>query len=163
VEDEDWGEYLVDTSTQEKRAQLAAIVGEWIDQCARDGFDAVEIDNLDSYSRSNGLLTEDDNVAFMALLSARAHGAGLAIAQKNSVELLGRVTELGTDFAVAEECNRWNECADYQAVYGNLVYVIEYREQDFAAGCAAFPELAIVLRDLDVSAPGSSSYVYQGC
>jgi hypothetical protein len=70
---------------------------------------------------------------------------------------------MGTDFAIAEECNRYDECGDYQAVYQDRVFVIEYREQDFVAGCSDFPELSIVLRDLNVSAPGASSYVYDGC
>ncbi len=163
VIDADWDEYLLDTSTADKRGALAAILSDWMAQCAADGYDAVELDNLDSYSRSGGLLTENDNVALMALLSAAAHGEGLAVGQKNSAELLPRAAEMGTDFAVAEECNRWGECDAYQAVYGNRVYVIEYRQQDFAAGCAAFPELSIVLRDVDVSTPGSGSYVFDGC
>jgi hypothetical protein len=99
----------------------------------------------------------------MQLLAGVAHEHGLAIAQKNSSELLDRVTQLGTDFAVAEECNRYDECGDYKAAYGDLVFVIEYRQQDFQKGCQNFPELSIVLRDLDVSSPGSASYVYQGC
>jgi hypothetical protein len=163
VVDEDWGELLLDTSTAEKRSALTTIVGGWITKCKIDGFDAVEIDNLDSYSRSNGLLTQDNNVALMKTLSEVAHTSNLAIAQKNSTELLGRASELGTDFAVAEECNRWGECADYQAVYGNLVFIIEYRTQDFTKGCTDYPELSIVLRDLDVSIPSSSNYVYDGC
>jgi hypothetical protein len=138
-------------------------VGEWIAGCAAAGFDAVEIDNLDSYSRSDGLLTQDQNVAFMSLLSALAHASGLAIAQKNSVELLGEIGTMGTDFAIAEECNRWNECGDYQSAYGDLVFVIEYRQQDFDTGCADFEELSIVLRDLDVTTPSSASYVYDAC
>jgi len=160
---EGWGEYLLAGGTGGKRAALAAIVGGWIEQCAADGFDAVEIDNLDSYSRSEGLLTEAAAVAFMGSLSAVAHGAGLAIAQKNSAELLDRVAEMGTDFSVAEECNRWSECGDYQEAYGDRVFVIEYRQQDFEAGCADFPELSIVLRDLNVTAPGSGTYVYDAC
>jgi len=163
VLDEDWGEYLLDVGTEAKRAALAGIVGGWIEQCAADGFDAVEIDNLDSFSRSGGLLAEEDAVAFMALLSAVAHDAGLAVAQKNSAELLGWAAEMGTDFAVAEECNRWSECGDYQDTYGDRVFVIEYRRQDFEAGCADFPELSIVLRDRDVTGPGSDTYVYDGC
>jgi hypothetical protein len=161
--DADWGEMLLDTSTDAKRTQLAAIVGSWITQCKTDGFNAVEIDNLDSYSRSSGLLTQANNIAFMALLSAIAHQNGLAIAQKNSSELVGSVAAMGTDFAVVEECNRYSECDTYTAVYGNLVFIIEYRTQDFQAGCNKYPELSIVLRDLDVSTPSSSSYVYQGC
>jgi hypothetical protein len=163
VVDPDWGEDLLDTSTDVKRTALAAIVGGWISQCAADGFNAVEIDNLDSYSRSGGLLTQANNVAFMALLSATAHSNGLAVGQKNSVELLGSSSEMGTDFAVAEECNRYDECDAYRAVYGDLVFAIEYRLQDFQAGCANHPELSIVLRDLDVSTPSSSTYVYDGC
>ena len=163
VVDPDWGEMLLDTSTDAKRTQLAAIVGGWITQCKTDGFNAVEIDNLDSYSRSTGLLTQANNIAFMALLSGIAHQNGLAIAQKNSSELVGSVAAMGTDFAVVEECNRYSECDTYTAVYGNLIFVIEYRLQDFQVGCSKYPELSIVLRDLDVSTPSSSSYVYQGC
>jgi hypothetical protein len=163
VVDEDWGETLLDTSTAAKRTELASVIGGWITQCKTDGFNAVEIDNLDSYSRSNGLLTQANNVAFMALLSSAAHASGLAIAQKNSGELLGSISSMGTDFAVVEECNRYSECDQFQAAYGNLVFIIEYRQQDFQKGCTAYPELSIVLRDLNVSSPGSSGYVYQGC
>src|SRR6478752_8629660 len=163
VIDEDWGEYLLDTSTETKRAALSQIVGEWIIKCADDGFDAVEIDNLDSYSRSSGLLDEDGNVSFMASLSAVAHAHGLAIGQKNSAELVPRASELGTDFAVAEECNRYSECDAYTAHYGAHVLSIEYRRQDFDKGCQAFPELSIVLRDLDLTTPTSSKYVFDGC
>jgi hypothetical protein len=154
---------LLDTSTPEKRGALADIVGGWIAGCKAAGFHAVEIDNLDSYSRSNDLLSQDDNVAYMRLLSDRAHAVGMAIAQKNSTELLERVPDMQTDFAVAEECNRWDECDDYRTVYGDRVFVIEYRQQDFDAGCRDFPGLSIVLRDLEVSTPSSGSYVYDGC
>ena len=163
VEDANWGEYLLDTSSAEKRAGLLAIVKPWISGCKERGFDAIEVDNLDSYSRSGKLLTEDNNVAFLNLLADFAHAQGLAVGQKNSSELLSRKSEMGTDFAVAEECNTWDECGDYQSAYGNRVYVIEYVEADFDKGCSAFPELSIVLRDLDVTTPGSSSYVYEGC
>ena len=163
VIDPDWDEIILDVTTPESRSALAVIVGGWIDGCAEDGFDAIEIDNLDTYSRSGGLISQDDAVAFMRLLSDIAHGHGLPIAQKNSTEVLGRRSEMGTDFAIAEECNRYSECGDFTAVYGDLVLVIEYRRTDFDAGCRDFPELSIVLRDLNLSAPGSGSYVYDGC
>lgn len=149
--------------TPAKRDALATIVGGWIAQCAADGFDAVEIDDLDSYTRSDGLLVESDNVAFMSVLSDIAHSHGLAAAQKNSTGLLGDAGTMGTDSAIAEECNRWNECGDYQSVYGDLVFVIEYRQQDFSSGCSDFSELSIVLRNLAVSTPSSGGYVYDAC
>jgi len=163
VVDPDWDEMLLDTSTPQKRQGLADIVGGWIKGCATDGFDAVEVDNLDSYSRSGARLSQSNNVAFMKLLSDMGHQAGLAMGQKNSTELLSSRSAMGTDFAVAEECNRYSECGDYTAVYGDLVFVIEYRDQDFNAGCQNFPELSIVRRDVNVSTPSSGSYVYKGC
>jgi len=163
VIDPDWDEMLLDPSTPAKREAIAAIVGGWIEGCASDGFDAVEIDNLDSYSRSGGRLTQDHAVALMRLFADAAHARGLAIAQKNSTELLARRAEMGTDFAVAEECNRYDECGEYVSAYGDGVLVIEYRRADFDAGCADFPGLSIVLRDLDLETPSSPSYVFDGC
>lgn len=108
-------------------------------------------------------MSQNDAVAFMRMLGDIAHGHGLPIAQKNSAEVLGRRGEMGTDFAVVEECNRYSECGDFTAVYGGYVLVIEYRRTDFDAGCRDFPELSIVLRDLNLRAPGAASYVYDGC
>lgn len=163
VIDPDWDEMLLDVTTPDQREALAAIVGGWIDGCAAAGYEAVEIDNLDTYSRSGGRIEEDDAVAFMQLLSARAHGAGLAIAQKNSAEIIGRRAEMGTDFAVAEECNVYDECDVYTAAYGDAVLVIEYEADAFSTGCAAFPQLSIVLRDLDLVSPSDGGYVFDGC
>ncbi len=163
VIDTDWNEMLIDISTPAKRTAVAAIVGGWIDGCAAAGFDAVEIDNLDSFTRSGGLLREADAVATMRMFSDAAHARGLPAAQKNSAELVGRKAELGTDFVVAEECNRYSECDTYTDAYGDYVLVIEYRRADFDTGCAAFPGLSIVLRDLDLVVPTASGYVFDGC
>ena len=163
VIDPDWNEMILDVRTEAKRQRLATIVEEWMEGCQIAGFDAIEIDNLDTYARSGGRITQSNAVAFMRMLSDRAHALGLAIAQKNSTEVLDRQPEMNTDFAIAEECNRWNECADYTAVYGNLVFVIEYRRQDFDAGCRDFPLLSIVYRDLNLVDPGSGSYIYDSC
>jgi len=163
VIDTDWNEMLIDVSTAAKRDAVATIVGGWIAGCKQAGFDAIEIDNLDSYTRSQGLLTEDNAVAAMALFSASAHASRLAIAQKNSSDLVVRRAELGTDFAVAEECNHYSECAAYTAGYADHVIVIEYVRADFTTGCTAYPNLSIILRDRDLVAPGNAAYVYDGC
>jgi hypothetical protein len=163
VMDPVWNEMLLDITTSAKRAALADVVGGWIDGCAAAGFQAVEIDNLDTYSRSTGLITQDDAVAFMQLLSARAHADGLAIAQKNASEIVARKSEMGTDFAVAEECDVYSECDVYTGGYGDRVLVIEYTQAGFSTGCASFPQLSIVLRDVNLVTPSDSGYVYQGC
>jgi hypothetical protein len=84
VIDEDGDEMLIDVGTSEKRSAVASVVGEWIRGCKEAGFDAVEIDNLDSFSRSDGQLTEENAVQMMKLFSDVAHEEGLAIAQKKS-------------------------------------------------------------------------------
>jgi hypothetical protein len=164
VIDADWpDEMLLDITTPDKRAAIAAIVGGWIDGCADAGYRAVEIDNLDTYSRSDGAISPDDAVATAALLSARARARALAIAQKNSVELIDRRAEMGFDFAVAEECNRWDECDAYTAAYGDLVFVIEYDDASFQHGCTRFPQLSIVRRDLRLTTPADAGYAFDGC
>ena len=163
VIDRDWDEIMLAPTTAKRRADLGNVIGEWIAGCAADGFDAVEIDNLDTFTRTHGLIEEDDAVAQVRLYADAAHANGLAIAQKNSAEITGRRDEMGTDFAVAEECNRWHECDAYTSAYGNDVLVIEYRRRDFDAGCAAYPGLSIVLRDLDLVPPADRAYVYRSC
>ncbi len=163
VIDADWDEMLIDVGTAAKRARVAAIVGGWIDGCVAAGFDAIEIDNLDSFSRSGGLLAEADAVAAMRLFADAAHAAGVPAAQKNSAELVAQRDAMGTEFVVAEECNRFTECDVYTGAYGDHVIVIEYRQVDFDAGCAAFGGLSIVLRDRDLVAPGAPAYVFDGC
>ncbi|MFE4053695.1 endo alpha-1,4 polygalactosaminidase [Streptomyces sp. YIM B13518] len=164
VIDEDWDEALLDTSTADKRVRLADVVGQWVDGCAKSGFQAVEPDNLDSYERSNGLLTKAHNEAFAELLAKRAHAAGLAIGQKNTVDMLADRAKIGFDFAVAEECGKYNECGDYAKAYADRVFVIEYENGGYSRACADFgAKLSIVQRDLDVSSRGSAGYTFRTC
>jgi hypothetical protein len=153
VTDSAWGEWLLDTRTTAKRARLARIIGRWIDGCARSGFEAVEFDNLDSWSRSGNLIRPAANRALARLLVARAHRAGLAAGQKNWADWNGR--RVGYDFAIAEECGRYDECGSYVSHYGDRVLVIEYRDQDFRRTCARWgARLAVVRRDRALSPTG---------
>ena len=164
VTDPEWpDEYILDTSTPEQRDQLLAIVGAWIDGCADSGFHAVEIDNLDTYSRFPASLTADDAVEFARALATRAHAAGLAIGQKNAADLVGRRAETDFDFAVVEQCNEFDECDQFTAGYNDQVYIIEYERDAFERGCAAYAGLSIVFRDVGLSARGTSTYVYDAC
>ncbi|HWM34355.1 MAG TPA: endo alpha-1,4 polygalactosaminidase [Pseudolysinimonas sp.] len=157
-------EYLLDTSTDDKRMRIAALLGTVVTSCATGGFDAVEIDNLDSYSRSGGALTLDDNIDLAARYARVAHGLGLAIAQKNGAGHSARLRdEAGFDFAVAEQCMRYQECADYLDAYDGLVFDIEY-EGDFAAFCADPRRPAsMILRDRGLATPADPAYVYEAC
>jgi len=164
VYDEEWGEALLDVSTDAKRRRIADKVGTVIDSCRDKGFKAVEPDNYDSYTRSGNRLSADHAQAFIKLLSARAHADGLAIAQKNTSELAGNRTANGLDFAVAEECGQYNECGDYTSAFGNNVIVIEYTDAGRSKACRSWGStLSIVQRDVDVSPAGSNGYVRKTC
>jgi hypothetical protein len=104
VEDQNWpGELFLDTSTPARRDAIFAIQSTWVKQCADDGFKAIELDNLDSWTRSDGALTLANNLGLARLLSDLAHDLGLAVAQKNNPELgsAGKVLG-GFDFAIAK-------------------------------------------------------------
>ncbi|WP_103535693.1 endo alpha-1,4 polygalactosaminidase [Streptomyces sp. SM11] len=164
VNDEAWDEVLLDTSTAGGRTRLADIVGGWIDGCSESGFQAVEPDNLDSFERSGGLLTRAHNAAFAKLLADRAHAAGLAISQKNTADLLEQRGESGFDFAVAEECGRYDECADYASAFDDRVFVVEYTDGDFAKACSSVgAKVSVVRRDLHVRPAGQPGYVFRTC
>ncbi len=165
VEDADWpGERLLDISTAPKRAQLARIVGEWFGGCAAAGFRAIEPDNLDSWTRSDGLLDRAAAEAYAGLLIGDAHRRGLAIGQKNTPELGAGVA---FDFAVAEECAVYDECGVYLDRYGDQVYEIEYTDNGTAAyrkACAGHGKrISVILRDRDVVPAGAAGYRYEAC
>lgn len=49
----DWpGEFFLDTRTPENRAAIAEVINPWITECATNGFNAVEPDNLDVSSET---------------------------------------------------------------------------------------------------------------
>jgi hypothetical protein len=161
-------ERILDASTAEKREgiarQLTAVVG----HCASDGYQAVEFDNLDSYTRSDGALDVADAEALATLLVGLAHENGLAAGQKNTAELGDRGrTEIGFDFAVAEECQRYDECAVYTDVYGDRVIDIEYTD-DLGGSVAEVcddPQLpaSTVIRDRDLAPAGTEGHELQRC
>ncbi|UGX89392.1 endo alpha-1,4 polygalactosaminidase [Phyllobacterium meliloti] len=179
VTDPKWtNEYILDVSTVVKQKKLMDIIGPWIDQCAADGFKAIEPDNLDSWDRSKGVLSPETNTKFAKLLVKRAHDAYLAIAQKNASELAPKgPKEIRFDFAIVEECEYEKECNEYTKVYGNQVYEIEYNDYNkdhngkpvdpvsfFNAACdARGDKISIIYRDRKVVRNTSPDYEYEVC
>jgi hypothetical protein len=171
VTDPDWDdEYILDPSTKDQREDILEILSPVITGCADAGFDAVEIDNLDTFDRFDQI----DEGGAMALARAYVdltHDSGLAIAQKNAAGITKTAhSDLGFDFAVTEECGRFDECAAYTGVYGDHVLQIEYPDSLEEAGMSfddvcALPERAplTILRDRDLVAQGVEGYRYRSC
>lgn len=171
VEDPGWpGEYVLDTSTAAKRTALAEIVGGWLDGCADAGFDGMDADNLDSWTRAgvDGRLDRADNIAFARLLVEHAHDIGLAVAQKNALEIdEPEPAGIDFDFAIAEECEQFGECDRYTAKFGRHVLEIEYSDsgvEAFERACAARAgDISILYSDRLLAAPDDPDYVRRQC
>lgn len=175
VGDPMWGEILLDTRTSAKRTALSRIMNGWFAGCADKGYDAIEPDNLDTWTRSQGLITKANNVNMMRLLTAGAHAEDLAIAQKNvSPELGAQGPAIGFDFSIVEECQVWSECGPVLTNYGGRVYEIEYTDNEEVAGdggygyfdraCSARgATISVILRDRYVTPSGDPDYVYDDC
>lgn len=164
VVDEQWNEPLLDTNHPER---LMDVVGQWIDDCARAGYQAVEADNLDSYTRSDGLLDAADALRFGRLIADRAHADGIALGQKNSAELAAGAHAEGFDFAISEECQVYNECDEYTDVYGDALIEVEYSDQDpnaFATACRERgAKISVVRRDRELAPAGRAGHLEQWC
>ncbi|GGM57082.1 endo alpha-1,4 polygalactosaminidase [Dactylosporangium sucinum] len=96
--------------------------------CRDKGFDAVEPDNVDAYSNDSGFpLSAADQLTFNRRVADLAHRHGLAVGLKNDVEQARELAPL-FDFAVNEECARYDEC-DALKVFtdaGKPVFHVEY-------------------------------------
>ncbi|WP_336248603.1 endo alpha-1,4 polygalactosaminidase [Stomatohabitans albus] len=171
VVDPNWpDEYVLDPSTKAKREGIVRIIGPIIKGCKTRGFDAVEIDNLDTFTRFTQI--NRDRALELARDYVRiAHASGLAIAQKNTAEIaaLGK-THIGFDFAIAESCAAWDECAAYTSVYGPHVLQIEYPDTLRDANIAFTrvcndPHRAplTILRDRNLVPRGHREFTYARC
>jgi hypothetical protein len=156
--------YPLDITSATKRDRLAAIVGGWIDQCAAKGFNAVDIDNLDTYARFSSRISKTDAIAYMTLLAARAHAKGLAMSHKNAAEVLPDLLAQNiTDFVVNESCGQYNECNVFLS-YGRPVLNVEYTNSAFNRSCNSYKtRMSIVRRDQNLVAKGRTGYVYKTC
>lgn len=146
--------------------------------CKDKGFEAVEFDNLDSWTRFDGTPLADqvpfgraEAVAFATILSQQAHELGLAAAQKNTVELDSSTSRqvIGFDLAVVEDCGAaqedgYDECEAYVDVFDEQLLIVEYIDKGFAAACKSVGgRVSVVRRDVDVTRPDDAAYRYEEC
>jgi hypothetical protein len=96
--------------------------------CREKGFDAVEPDNIDAYGNSSGFpLTAADQLTFNRRVADLAHRNGLGVGLKNDVEQAAELAP-AFDFAVNEECARYDECGALKVFTdaGKPVFHVEY-------------------------------------
>lgn len=163
-------EYVLDPSSPAQREGILELVGPVLSGCAVAGFDAVEIDNLDTWTRFPAIDWSEARTLAEEYVDL-AHSAGLMIGQKNAAGMTAVAhEELGFDFVITEECGAYDECAAYTDVYGQQVLQIEYPDSLAAAGTTfaqvcALPDRAplTILRDRGLVAQGEPGFVYEAC
>jgi Glycoside-hydrolase family GH114 len=94
---------------------LKPMLNERIAMCARKGFDAVELDDIDSFdpaSTTGFYLTAGDAQNYLAYADNQVHRYGMTVLWKNS-PLLARWGVRYTDGAVVEECYTYGGCPSW--------------------------------------------------
>lgn len=118
------GEWWLNT----KSANVRKIMVARLDLAKSKGCDAVDPDNVDSYSHDTGFsLTKTDSVDYLKFLAQASHSRGMAIGLKNAGEIILEVADL-IQFAVNEQCNQYEECEITRPFItaGKPVFHIEY-------------------------------------
>jgi hypothetical protein len=109
-------------------------------QLAHDkGCDAVEPDNVDGYANNSDISCTDqacwgftaaDQLDYNRWLAEAAHARCLGIALKNDVDQIPQLAS-SFDFAINEECQKYNECGAYKTWFtsqNKAVFNAEYRK-----------------------------------
>ncbi len=133
----------------------------------REGFDAVDLDNLDSFTRSRGLLDLEDD----ARPGERAGPGGARPRARPRAEerrrAPRRVPARCFDFALVEECAPYDECAAYLDAYDRHVYAVEYtdaQDETFGEACERWGgRIGLTLRDRDLQPAGDAAHVEEPC
>ena len=161
-DDPHWGgEYLVDVSTAGKRRRAADWVAQMTDGCASKGFEAVEYDNLDSWTRFDGTPLRDGGPVRQAAEPSPSRSCSPS-APTPTASPSARRTRRTSPRAVARRSAstsrsprsaRATRVRRYRHVYGNRVIAIEYRRRDFTQGVPrrSATEISVVLRDRQVT------------
>ena len=166
-EDPNWpGEHPININTNRQRRIAVEFIVHRFQECVTRGFDAVELDNLDTFTRyPDAPFNRDDAIAYARLLVEEATDLGLAVGQKNTPELLDVArTEIGFGFAIVEECGETDECQAFVDTFEGRVYAVEYTDAGFATACAEIGDVAgVVQRDLQLATPDSPDHVFATC
>lgn len=152
----DWDERWLDVR---EIALLEPLMSARMKMAKDKGCDAVEPDNMDSYSnleevKPTGSYTGAHQIAYNKAVAKWAHAAGLSVALKNDVDQVEALVG-DFDFALNEQCYEYNECGPYQAFVkaGKAVFGVEYKG-DTASFCpkARAAEMSWLKKNLDLGA-----------
>ncbi|WP_322089343.1 endo alpha-1,4 polygalactosaminidase [Burkholderia sp. BCC1999] len=103
-----------------------------LDQARKKGCDGIEPDLDDGYRQETGFpLTRDDQLRYNTALIAAAHDRGMSMGLKNGSGIAVAMAKVA-DWALNEECNKFNECGGYASfiALNKAVFNVEYTHPD---------------------------------
>ena len=108
---EDWeDEYWLNIR---KYPKFAKIIINRLKYAKSLGCQAIEGDNVDGYDNDTGFnLNRQDSINYIKWLAQQTHNLGMLYGLKNSPDIVKNVVAY-VDFAVVEECQKYNECSAY--------------------------------------------------
>ncbi len=124
---------------------LAPVMRARINECADKGFDAIEFDNVDSWTHQTGFpLTRTHSLRYLRWLIRTGHEHGLAVGLKNATDLIEPLAD-EVDWALNEQCAQFDECDRYAPlVRRNVpVFVLEYNGRR-ARACATVKRFGLI-------------------
>lgn len=105
------GEKWLDT----QNATVRSIMLARLDLARNKGCHGVDFDNVDGYANNTGFsLNKSTQLEYNQYLAFAAHDRNLILSLNNVPELAVEQANI-FDFAIAEECFKYNECSAYQA------------------------------------------------
>lgn len=136
---------------------LAPIMRARLDLCKSKGFDAVEPDNMDSYTNETGFeISYEDQLAYNLWLAEEAHQRGLSIGLKNNAEQVADLIN-HYDWALTEDCFDQGWCEEMLPFIqaGKPVFAAEYTDTDITLDdfCpqAKIMRISAILKDRDLT------------
>lgn len=122
-----------------RAASVKNLVQKRLDLAVSRGFDGVDPDNVNGYSNNTGFpLTAAHQLEFNQFIAQEAHARKLLIGLKNDLDQTADLVS-SYDFAVNEQCYRFNECDKYSPFIKakKSVFNIEYVDaaEKEAAAC----------------------------
>jgi len=144
---------------------LETIMADRVALCREEGFDGVEMDNVDAYTygKLGGFtLSMAQEEKYLDELIALVHNAGMAFFLKNEINGDGLLATMAprVDGEIDEQCWQYNECGALRpfVIEGKPILEVEYRsfpEQALCAKARAFPMATI---HTDVELDGKIAY-----
>ena len=96
-----------------KLSVVEAIMIARFEMCRENGFEAVEPDNIEAYANRSGFpITAKQQLTYNEWVAEEVHSLGLDVLQKNDAQQTPEL-EPYFDGALSEQCNQYDECAEF--------------------------------------------------